>query len=64
MIVETNASNLGYGGILKQVQNFKEQILQFTSAHWNNCQKNYSTIKKETLSIVLCITKFQSNLLN
>jgi uncharacterized protein YcfL len=26
--------------------------------------KNYSTIKKEILSIVLCITKFQSNLLN
>jgi hypothetical protein len=55
---------LGYGGILKQVQNNKEQILQFTSAHWNDCQKNYSTINKEILYIVLCITKFQSDLLN
>jgi len=45
-IVETYASELGYGGNLKQAQNFKEQILQFTSAHWNDCQKNYSTIKK------------------
>ena len=34
------------------------------SAHWNDCQKNYSTIKQEILSIVLCITKFQSDLLN
>jgi hypothetical protein len=63
-IVETDASDLGYGGILKQVQDNKVQILQYTSAHWNVCQKIYSTIKKEILSIVLCITKFQSNLLN
>jgi len=63
-IVETDASDIGYGGILKQVQGNKEQILQYTSAHWNDCQKNYSTIKKEILSIVLCITKFQSDLLN
>jgi hypothetical protein len=63
-IVETNASNLGYGWILKQVQDNKEQILQYTSTHWNDCHKNYSTIKKEILSIVLCITKFQSDLLN
>ena len=31
---------------------------------WNNAQLNYSTIKKEILSIVLCISKFQSDLLN
>jgi len=63
-IVETDASDIGYGGILKQVQDNKEQILQYTSAHWNDCQKNYSTIKKEIPSIVLSITKFQSDLLN
>jgi hypothetical protein len=27
-------------------------------------QSNYSTIKKEILSVVLCITMFQSDLLN
>ena len=36
-IVETDASNLGYGGILKQVDNNKEQIVQYVSAHWNEC---------------------------
>ena len=30
----------------------------------NNAQLNYSTIKKEILSIVLCVSKFQSDLLN
>jgi hypothetical protein len=63
-IVETDASDLGYGGIFKQVHSNKEHIIQYTSAHWNDCQKNYSTVKKEILSIVLCITKFQSDLLN
>ena len=63
-IVETDASDLGYGGILKQKEIDKEQIVQYVSAHWNDCQKNYSTIKKEILSIVLCISKFQSDLLN
>jgi hypothetical protein len=47
-IVKTNASELGYGGILKQIQikENKEQILQFILAYYNHCQKNYSTIKK------------------
>ena len=63
-IVETNASDLGYGGILKQKENNREQTVHYVSAHWNECQRNYSTIKKEILSIVLYISKFQSDLLN
>ena len=51
-IIETDASNLGYGGILKQTKNNKEQIIAFASKHWNNSQQNYSTIKKEILAIV------------
>uniref|UniRef100_A0A6N2LKD6 Reverse transcriptase domain-containing protein n=1 Tax=Salix viminalis TaxID=40686 RepID=A0A6N2LKD6_SALVM len=51
-IVETDASDIGYGGILKQVHNSKESIIAYTSAHWNDCQKNYSTVKKEILSII------------
>ena len=65
-IVETNASDIGYGGFLKQrvsLESF-EQIVRFYFGIWNNAQLNYSTIKKEILSIVLCISKFQSDLLN
>ncbi|XLU24675.1 hypothetical protein S245_060741, partial [Arachis hypogaea] len=58
-IVETDASDLGYGGILKQKLHGRECIIAFTSKHWNNTQQSYSTIKKEILAIVLCITKFQ-----
>ena len=41
-----------------------EQLVRFTSGIWNPAQKNYSTVKKEILSIVLCITKFQDDLKN
>ena len=65
-IVETDASDFGYGGILKQrvSPESPEQIVHFYSGIWNNAQLNYSTIKKEILSIVLYISKFQSVLLN
>jgi len=58
MIVETDASDVGYGGILKQKIYDKEQLVRFHSGLWIGPQQNYSTIKKEILSIVLCISKF------
>jgi cell division protein FtsB len=65
-IVETDASEIGFGGILKQLVSpgSPEQIVRFHSGSWNSAQSNYSTIKKEILSVVLCFTKFQSDLLN
>ncbi|CAL8992097.1 unnamed protein product, partial [Prunus brigantina] len=56
-IVETDASDIGYGGILKQrvSPNSPEQIVRFYSGIWTQSQYNYSTIKKEILAIVLCI---------
>lgn len=38
--------------------------MRFHSGSWDNPQTTYSIIKKEILSIVLWISKFQSNLLN
>ena len=65
-IVETNASDIGYGGILKERVSSEspKQIVRFYSGIWNNAQLNYSTTKKEILSIVQCISKFQRDLLN
>ena len=65
-VVQTDASNIGYGGILLQRAGLTspEQIVCFHSGIWTPTQLNYSTIKKEILSIVLCISKFQSDLLN
>ncbi|GAV92163.1 hypothetical protein CFOL_v3_35544, partial [Cephalotus follicularis] len=63
-IVESDASDIDYGGILKQLINNNEQLIQYNSGTWNNAQKNYATIKKEILAIVLCVQKLQSDLLN
>jgi len=64
MIVETDASDIGYGGILKQrlESDSQEQLVRFHSGLWLGAQQNYSTIKKEILSIVLCVLKFQDDL--
>jgi hypothetical protein len=47
-IVEIDTSEIGFGGILKQVVSLgsPKQIVRFHSRSWNNAQSNYSTIKK------------------
>uniref|UniRef100_A0A151UGQ5 Polyprotein n=1 Tax=Cajanus cajan TaxID=3821 RepID=A0A151UGQ5_CAJCA len=62
LIVETDASNLGYGGILKQNFLSKEQIFRYHSGIWHPAQQKYSIVKKEILSIVLYLQKFQDDL--
>jgi len=62
-IIETDASDICYGGILKQRVHDQEYVIAYTSNHWNYAQLKYSTVKKEFLAIVLCISKFQFDLL-
>jgi len=63
MIVETDASDIGYGVILKQrLECKKEQLVRFHSGLWHGPQQKYSTIKKEIVAIVLYIFKFQDDL--
>ena len=66
LIIETDASDIGYGGILKQVHptSSREQVFKYHSGIWNSSQQKYSTVKKEILSIVLCVLKFQDDLFN
>ena len=49
--VETDASNFGYGGILKQYNPHRQQeeLLRFTSGIWKGPSLNYPTIKKECM---------------
>ncbi|KAL4581677.1 hypothetical protein LXL04_006204 [Taraxacum kok-saghyz] len=65
-IVETDASDIGFGGILKQVHpnNKKEFLVRFYSGKWTPSQKNYSTTAREILALVKCILKFQDDLYN
>ena len=58
-IVQTDASNIRYGGILLQhvSPDSPKQIVYFHLRIQTPTQINYSTIKKEILSILLCISK-------
>jgi len=66
--VQTGASELGYGGILKQKiqESFEEQIVIYNLCIWHPTQQKYSTVKKEKeiSSIVWCLQKFQDDLFN
>ena len=63
-IVEIDSSNIGNGGILKQKIDNQKNLVRYTSGTWNSARLNYNTIKKEILSIVLYISKFQDDILN
>ena len=63
-IVETDASELGFGGILKQTIDGKNYLVRYVSGSWNDTQQKYSTVKKEILAIVLTIQKLQDDLIN
>ena len=64
MIVETNASEKGYSGILKQDNNERESLVRFHFGVWNSAQQNYTIVKKEVLAIVLFVQNFQGDLIN
>lgn len=55
--IETDASNLVYGGILMQ-RNFidsAKKLVRFTLRIWNDTKNYFSTIRKEILAILICI---------
>ena len=57
-IVETDASNIGYGGILKQRVHGQEHVIAYTSKHWNFAQLKYSTVKKKFLQLFCAFPSF------
>ena len=66
MIVETDASDKGCGGIFKQRKNpnLSEQLVRYTSGFRNSAQMNYSTINKELLSIATSLNSKMIILIN
>ena len=49
LIVETDASDIGNGGILKQSINSQEQLVRDHSGIWLGAQKNYLIVKKRNV---------------
>ena len=55
LIIESSASDIGYGGVLKQAYNNHIHIVKYHLGIWFDAQINHSTIKKEVLSIIFSI---------
>ncbi|CAF3518661.1 unnamed protein product [Rotaria socialis] len=58
LVIATDASTVGTGGVLKQMQNGEECIIAFTSSTFNRTQLNYTTTELEILAIKAAIRAF------
>ncbi len=63
IILTTDASGIGIGGVLQQEINGEMRNLYYHSQLLTPCERKYSTIEKEALAIYKCISRMRSFLL-
>ena len=61
-IVDTDASNFGYGGVLSQIQGDVERVVAYCSRALRPSQRRYCTTKREMLAAVAMCIQFRSDL--
>ena len=63
LILTTDASNLGIGGVLQQEVDGELHNLYYHSQLMTPCERKYSTIEKEALAIYKCFARMRTILL-
>ena len=61
-ILDTDASNLGLGGVLSQIQDNVKRVIAYCSRALQPSQQKYCTTKREMLAAVSMCIQFRSNL--
>ena len=57
--LNTDASNTGIGGVLHQTTDHSDQPITFLSRSLSAAEQKFSTVEKECLALVWCITKLR-----
>lgn len=63
LILSTDASDIGIGGVLKQDTPTGIKVIYYHSQLLNAAQKQYATIEKEALAVFKCVDKLRPYLL-
>jgi hypothetical protein len=61
-IIDTDASNLGIGGVLSQVQDGGERVIAYFSKTLSKAERNYCVTRRELLAIVKTLEHFHKYL--
>ena len=61
-IVDTDASNVGIGGVLSQVQYGGERVIAYFSKPLSKAERNYCITRRELLAIVKTLEHFHKYL--
>ena len=62
-ILDTDASDVGLGAVLSQVQDGEERVIAYASRTLQKPERNYETTKRELLAVVYGLKQFRQYLL-
>lgn len=62
-LLDVDASGLGIGGVLAQVQDGRERVIAYASRAMNTAERNYCITEKELLAVVYFVQYFRQYLL-
>lgn len=57
--LETDASDFGIGGVLKQVQNGEERVIAYFSKKLSKAEQKYTVTERECLAVIASVEKFR-----
>ena len=62
-LLDTDASDVGIGGVLSQVQDGKERVIAYASKRLSSQQERYSVTRRELLAVITFVNHFRHYLL-